>query len=127
MWLIWGTRLCQALFCRDGWIQREFCLVLMELLNNELANFHSRLINAPIKANIVWISNHIKERKTLRKSKEQLISVEGPLRQSFSLVSVLQDRPAHLPQQSILQLVDQEQLLAPSARQQQHHNHFRAF
>lgn len=45
--LIWGTRLCQASFCRDGWIQREFCLVLMEPLNNELANFHSRLINAP--------------------------------------------------------------------------------
>lgn len=47
--LIWGTRLCQALFCKGGWIQGEFCLVLMEPLYNELANLQRRGINAPIK------------------------------------------------------------------------------
>lgn len=52
--------------------------------------------------------------------------MEGPLSQSSSPLSVLQNRPAHLPQQSNLQLGDHEQLLAPSARQEQHHNHFRA-
>lgn len=64
--LIWGTRLCQALFCRGGWIQGEFGLVLMEPLNNELANLQRRGINAPIKTNIDWISSHVKERKNLR-------------------------------------------------------------
>lgn len=64
--LIWGTRLCQALFCKGGWIQGEFCLVLMEPLYNELANLQRRGINAPIKTNIDWISSHIKERKNLQ-------------------------------------------------------------
>jgi len=61
--LVQGARLCQALLCRGGWIQGEFCLVLMEPLNNKLANLQRRGINAPIKTNIHWISSRIKERK----------------------------------------------------------------
>lgn len=45
----WGTRLCQALLCRGWWIQGEFCLVLVEPLNSELANLQRRSINTPIK------------------------------------------------------------------------------
>lgn len=61
--LVWDTRLCQALFHRGGWIQGEICLVLMEPLNNELANLQRGGINAPMKTNIDWISSHIEERK----------------------------------------------------------------
>lgn len=124
--LVWDTRLCQDLFCRGGWIQGEFCLVLMEPLNNELENLQRRGINAHIKINIDWISSNINERKKPpRQVKNGLSKWRNHLAEHWKEVS---HRYQHFgtgqliyPEWRILWLGDQEQLLVPWARHEQHH------